>query len=175
MTTVDEHDFAKMIAEVEATSWCLRETILVSELAATHMRRLMMLEEHQAWKREIGFDRIETAAEMEKRFRTSLISEPFFCRSMSNPMHPHTPDDFTLEMRVDAERLRMEIILSQLASPQCDPLPRRAAVDTRSEESETLRLSPAIGTGSDESGVLRLETSMDTEEIFPLETSMDGF
>ena len=24
---VDEHDFAKMIAEVEATSWRLRETI----------------------------------------------------------------------------------------------------------------------------------------------------
>ena len=35
--------------------------------------------------------------------------------------------------------------------------------------------TPAIGTGSDEPGVLRFETSMEEEEILPLETSMDGF
>ena len=178
--TVDEHDFAKMIAEVEATSWRLRETIRVEELAATHslaqMRRLLMLEEQKAWKRESGFDRIEKAAEMdEKRFRTSLVSDPFFYRNVSNPRRPHTPDEFTLEMKVDVKRLRMEIILSQLAPPQWDPLPRRATVNTGSEESRTPRRSPAIGTGSDEPGVLRFETSTDTEEIFPLETSMDGF
>ena len=46
--TVKEHDFAKMIAEIEATSWRLRETIRVRELAATNrlgqMRRLLMRE-----------------------------------------------------------------------------------------------------------------------------------
>ena len=50
--TVDKRDIAKMIAEVEATSWRRRETIRVRELAATHklgqMRRLLMLEEQKA-------------------------------------------------------------------------------------------------------------------------------
>ena len=60
--TVDGHDITKVIAEVEATSWCLRETIQVRKLGAPHrlgqMRCLMMLEEQKAWKREFGFDRI---------------------------------------------------------------------------------------------------------------------
>ena len=150
--TVDEHVIAKMIAEVEATSWRLRETIRARERAATHklgqMRRFLMLEEQKAWKREFGFDRIETAAEMDQKCsRTSLVSELFFYKSMSNPMRPHTSDESTLKMKVDVERLRMEIILSQPAPPKCDPLPRRVAVDTGSEEPGTLRRSPAIGTG----------------------------
>ena len=64
----------------------------------------------------------------EKRFRTSLVSDPFFYRNMSNPRRLHTPDEFILEMKVDVERLRMEIILSQPAPSQCDSLPRRAVV-----------------------------------------------
>ena len=167
MITVDERDIIKTIAEVEATCWHLRETIRVSELAATHrlgqMRRLLLLEEQQAWKREFSFERIETAVEMdEKRFRTNLVSDPFFYRNMFKPRRPHTPDEFTLKMKVDVERLRMEIILSQ------------PAVDTGSEEPGTLRRSPAVSTGSEEPGVLRAQTSTDTEEIFPLETSMEG-
>ena len=59
----------------------------------------------------------------EKRFRTSLVSHPFFYRNMFNPRRPHTSDEFTHEMKIDIERLRMEIILSQPAPPQCDPLP----------------------------------------------------
>ena len=101
-----------MIAEVEATSWPLRETIRVRELAATHrlgkMRRLRMLEEQKAWKREVDFDRIETAAEMDaQRFRTNLVSEPFYSK-MCNPRwpHAHNPDEFTLEMRVEVERFK---------------------------------------------------------------------
>ena len=47
--TVDERDITKSIAALEATSWRLRETIRVRELAATHglgqMRRLRMFEE----------------------------------------------------------------------------------------------------------------------------------
>ena len=95
-----------------------------------------MLEEHKTRKRGFGFDRIETAAERDEnrsRTSTSPIPDPFFYRNMVIPRHPHTSDEFTLEMKVDVEGLRMEIILSQPAPPQCDPLPRRAAVDTGSE------------------------------------------
>ena len=51
-------------------------------------------------------------------------------------------------MKVDVEGLRMEIILSQPPSSECDPSPRRAAVDTGSEEPGTPTQSPAISTGS---------------------------
>ena len=66
----------------------------------------------------------------------------------------HNPDEFTLEMRVDVERLKMGIVLSQpVPWLQCDLLPRQLpAVDTGSEEPGWL---PAIGTGSDEPGVSR--------------------
>ena len=82
---VKERDFARMSEDVEATIWRLQETIRVAELAATHplrqMRCLLKHEKHQTLKREFGFDRIETAAEMdEKRSRTSTspVSNPFF-------------------------------------------------------------------------------------------------
>ena len=160
--TLDECDVRKIIAQVlvEGTSWRPRETIQVRELAATYrlgqMRRLRMLEEQNAWKREAGFDYLDTAAEMDaRRSRTDPVPEPFFYRNMFNPRCPHTPDELTLEMRVDVERLRMEIVLSQPEPPlQCDASPRRLpAVDTGSEEPGTLRRLPAIGTGSDEPGV----------------------
>ena len=180
-TTVKEHDFAKMIAEIEATSWRLRETIRVRELAATNRlgknASFADAREDKTWKREFGFDRVETAAEMDEqrsRTRTSPVPDPFYYRNMVIPRHPHTPD-FTHEMKGDAEVLRMEIILSQPASPQCDPLSRRAAVDTGSEESGTLPRSPAIGTGSDGPGVSRFETSTEKEGLFSLKTSMGGF
>ena len=94
--TIDERDIRTTIAKVEATSWRLRETIRVRELAATHrlgqIRRLLMLEEHKAWKRELGVDRIETAAAIdEKMFHTSTVSEAFFYRSnvqSKTPTHP---------------------------------------------------------------------------------------
>ena len=98
-----------MVAEVEATSWRLRETVRVKEFTATHrlgqMRRLLMLEEQKAWKREVGFDRIEMAAKMyAQRFRTSFVSEPFYSK-MCNPRWSSNSDEFTLEMRVDVERV----------------------------------------------------------------------
>ena len=91
------------------------------------------------------------------------------------PRHPHTPAEFTLEIKVDAEGIRMEIILSQPAPPQCDPLPRRATSNTGSEEPGTPPRSPAIGTGLDGPGVSRIETSTEEKRVFPLETSMNGF
>ena len=57
---------------------------------------------------------------------------------------------------------------------QCDPAPRRAAVDTGSEEPGELRRSPAIATRSGP-GVSQAETQMEGGELSPLKTSMDGF
>ena len=60
-------------------------------------------------------------------------------------------------------------------SSQCDRSPRRAAVDTGSEKPGTPPRSPAIGTGPGP-GVSQTETQiMEEGEIFPFETSMDGF
>ena len=112
---IEESDVRNIIAEVliEATSWRLRECLRVRELAATHrrgqMRRLRMLEEQKVWKREADFDRIDTAAEMgAHRFHTSLVSELFYSK-LCNPICPHTPDEYALEIRADVERLEMEI------------------------------------------------------------------
>ena len=58
-------------------------------------------------------------------------------------------------------------------SSQCDPSPRRAAVDKGSEEPGEPRRLPAIGTGSGP-GASRVETQT-VKEFFPFEISMDGF
>ena len=58
-------------------------------------------------------------------------------------------------------------------SSECDPSPRRAAVDTGSEEPATPPQTSAISPGS-RPGASRVETQME-EEIFPSETSVDGF
>ena len=155
MTTVEERDYARMSEDLGTTIWRLRETVRVAKLAATHrlgqIRSLLMHEKHKVWKREFGFDRIETAAEMdEKRSRisTSPVPNPLFYRNMVIPEHPHTPEEFELQMKVDVEGLRMEIILSQPSSSECDTSPRRAAVDMGSEKPGTPTQSPAINTGS---------------------------
>ena len=87
--TVKERGFARMSEDAEATIWRLGETTRVADLAATNrlgqMRRLLMHEKRKTWKREFGFDRIETCAEMgEKRFResSSPVPNPFFNRNM---------------------------------------------------------------------------------------------
>ena len=57
-------------------------------------------------------------------------------------------------------------------SSEYDSSPRRAAVNTRSEEPGTPPQSPAISTESP--GASQAETQME-EEIFSFETSIDGF
>ena len=171
--TVKERGFPRMSEDVKATIW-----------AATHrlgqMRRLLMHEKHKAWKQQFGFDRIETTAEMdEKRSRTSTspVPNPFFYRNMVIPRRPHTPDELTLEMKVDVEGLWMEIILSQPASSQCDPSLRRAAVDTGSEEPGTPQKSPAINTGSEEPGTPQQSPAISTgsgEPRTPLQSPVIG-
>ena len=44
-----------------------------------------------------------------RRSRSEIVSETFFYRSMFIPRCPHTPNEFTLEMKVDVERLSTEI------------------------------------------------------------------
>ena len=67
----------------------------------------------------------------------------------------------------------MEIIISQPASSECDPSPRRAAVDTGSEGPGTPPQSPTISTRS-EPEEPQAETHVE-EEISPFKASTDGF
>ena len=78
-----------------------------------------------------------------ERLRAGFDSELFYTK-LYNPRGPQTPEEYTLEMRVHVERLRMEILLSQPAPPpQCDSSPRRC---------------PAVDTGSDKPGTLQAES-----------------
>ena len=118
-----EQDARKMIREIGATCWRLRECIWVRKLASTHrlerMRRLRMLEGQKAWTRQAGFDRIEITSEMRaQHLHAGFDSKPIHTE-LYNPKCPHTPEEHKLEMDVDVERLRLEILLSQPApSPQ---------------------------------------------------------
>ena len=177
--TIEERDFARMSEGLGTTIWRLRETVRVAKLAATHrleqMRSLLMHERHKVWKREFGYDRIETATEMdEKCFRasTSPVSNPFLYRNMVIPERLHTPEEFHLQMKVDVEGLRMEIILSQPSLSECDASPRRAAVDTGPEEPGTPTQSPAISKGSGPEAQ-QAETQMQGG-TFSFEASTDG-
>ena len=110
----------------------------------------------------------------EERSRTSTgpVSNPFLYRNMGIPEHPHTPEEFHLQMKVDVKGLRMEIILSQPSSSKCDTSPQRAAVDTGPEEPGTPTQSPAISNGSGPEAQ-QAETQMQGG-IFPFEASTDG-
>ena len=126
--SIKEHGVRNMIAELEATWWRLREYTRVKELAASHRlertRRLCMLEEQEARKREAGFDRIEIIVKIyAQHLRAGFDSESRYTK-LYIPRWTHTPAEYTLEMNVDAELLRMEMILSQPAPPpQCDSSP----------------------------------------------------
>ena len=108
------------------------------------MRRLRMLEEQKACKREAGFDRIEITAETDAQcFRTGFDMDPFYTK-LYNPRWYHFPEEHKLDMDVEIERLRLEILLSQPAPPpQCDSSPRRL---------------PAVGTGLKEPRTPHTET-----------------
>ena len=83
------------------------------------MRRLRMLEEQKAWKRQAGFDRIEIPSKMRAQdLHAGFDSKPLYTE-LYDPKCPHTPEEHNLEMDVDVERLRVKIPLSQPA-----PLPQ---------------------------------------------------
>ena len=99
-----------------ATSGLLRGCIRVRELALTHrldqMQRLRMLEEQEAWTREAGFDRLEIIAQMHaRRLHAGSDLEPLYT-GFYNPRWPRIPEEYTLEIRVDGELLRLEIVFS---------------------------------------------------------------
>ena len=74
--------------------------IRVRDFAATHtleqIRRVRMLEKQAAWKREDGFDRIDTMAEMDEetlgRLHAGFDLEPFYT-GFYNPRWPPTPEE----------------------------------------------------------------------------------
>ena len=118
----------------------VHKLIRVRELAASHrleqMRSVKMLEKRATWMRENGFDRIKVFAEMHeetlRRLPVGLHLKPFYT-GLYNPRRPPTPDQYTVNMKLEVETLRLEILLSQpLTPPQFDISPRR---------------SPAAGTG----------------------------
>ena len=94
--------------------------IRVRELTATHtpeqMRRVQMLERRATWKREGNFDRIETIlAEIHektlRRLHAGFDPEPFYT-GLYNPRRSPTVEEFTLDLEVEVESLRMELLLS---------------------------------------------------------------
>ena len=158
-----------MVADLAITRGRVRKLIRVRELAASHklekMRRVRMLEKQAAWKREDGFDRIEVIAEMHehtlRRLHASFDSEPLYT-GLYNPRRPPTPEEFTLDMNVEVESLREEILLSQ-------PLPPP-------EYDLSLRRSPAAGTGLDEPGVLHTKMKQTKQEKnFSFQADVDDF
>ena len=112
---IEERDTRRMVVESAATSWNLHERIRVRELAASHrleqIRRLQMLEEQKAWKKEAGFDLIEIIAETHvQRFHAGFDSDPLHTR-LYNPRWPHTSEEYKLEMDVEVEKLKLECFL----------------------------------------------------------------
>ena len=79
-----------------------------------------------------------------------------------NPQRLLSPQEFTAEMNVEVESLKLEILLAQIPPPpQYELLPRR---------------SPAAGTGLDEPEVPHPVTQQTEQEItFPLQVGVGGF
>ena len=69
----------------------------------------------------------------------------------------------------------MKIILLQSASSQCDPSPRRAAVDMGSEEPGEPRRSPTISIRGQDPKYRKPKRKCRRKELSLVETSMDGF
>ena len=84
--TFSERDVHKVIAELTAARWRVREIVRVREVASLHrleqVRRLRMLTEQEVWKREGGFDRIEILAKMYeqtlRRLHAAFDLEPLY-------------------------------------------------------------------------------------------------
>ena len=100
-----------------------------------------MLEKQAAWKREGGFDRVKIIPEMhEQTLRRLRVG--FDSRSLYTGL-PLTSEEFALEMNVEVERLRLEIIISEPPPPL--------------QYNLSSRRSPAVSTGLDKPGVPHTE------------------
>ena len=183
MTTVDEHEYYKMIRTREARI----RTFLQLELEACL--------EQVSWM--IRYHNCEALNCPQEEYPASLLPTPppsyidnlqsrlikarkrIFPGSLKMilktkyplPVRRPAPETSVQPDDVIGEHRAGE----NIPSSQCDPSPRRAAVDTGSEGPGTPPRSPAIRTGSG-LGVSRAETQiMEEEELFPFETGMDGF
>ena len=109
----------------------MRKLIRVRELTVSHkleqMRSVRMLEQRATWMRENGFDRIEVKADRHeetlRHMHAGFDPQPFYAR-LHSPRRPPTPEEFTLDMIVEVESLRLELLLSQPLLPQL--LPRQS-------------------------------------------------
>ena len=76
------------------------------------MRRLWMLEEQGAWKREAGFDRIKIITEMHTQCLHTGFDSELLYTGLYNLRWPRNPEECKIEMRVGVERLKLEISFS---------------------------------------------------------------
>ena len=120
---------------------------------------MWMLEKQATWKREDGFDRIKIIAEMHehtvRRLHTGFDTEPLYTELYNNSRWSPTPEEFSLDMNVKVESLRLEVLLSQPSQG---------------------RRSHAVGTGLDEPGVPHPEMQQTEQEgTFSFQAGFDGF
>ena len=103
----------------------MRKLNRVKELVASHkleqVRRVRMLEKKAVWKRKGGFVRIEIIAERHeetlRHLHAGFDPEPFYT-GLYDARRPPTPKKFTLVIKVEVIRLRLELLLSGPLSPQ---------------------------------------------------------
>ena len=100
--------------------------IRIRELAASHvierLQSLRMLKQRATWMRENSFDRIDVIAEMHKEICRCLHADfdpEHFCTGLYNPRQPPTPKEFTLDMTVEVENLRLELYGSHCCRNYC--------------------------------------------------------
>ena len=124
-----ERDVNAMLAELAVVRERLHKLVLFRELATYHkleqIRRVPMLEKQAALAREDGFDRIEVIAERHRRTVGSLYAgddqKPFQIGVHYHTRRPPTRQEFAVDMKAVANRLRLELLLSQ---PQYELPPR---------------------------------------------------
>ena len=156
--TIPEHVVRQILKELVEISGRAPKLVLVRELATSdkleQMQRVQMLEWQTTWMREIGFDRIETIAEMHeealRRLHADFDPGPVYTR-LYNARRPPTPEEFTLGMKVEVKRLRMERLPSN-PPPQYDLPPRVRWSAVRSPSGIPLWSSPLPCTKPESSG-----------------------
>ena len=108
--------------------------------------------EERGWLRQ-NRDMTEMHAHTSRRLDTGFDSEPRYT-GLYNPRWLPIPDENTLKMNVEVEKLRLEILFSEPPSP---------------------RRSQAAGTGLCEPGVPHAVTKQtEQEKTFPFQADVDG-
>ena len=114
-----------MVADLAVIHEHMRKLLRTRERVVSHKLRananVRMLEYRATWMRENGFDRTEVIADRQEEILRHMHArfdpEPFYIR-LYNPRRPPTPEKTILDMTVEVESLRLEILLSQPLLPQ---------------------------------------------------------